>query len=291
MDLRRRGGGRGHGGDQGGLVGGAGSTAHELMCQCNICLGALRPRVVQDYRHAVTGGLPKADVAGDHGAIDTVPEELADVGTHLLAKVRAVVVHREEDALDLERGVEGLANAVDRGGELGNALEGEVLAIERDENSVGGHQGVQGQETERGWRIDEDVVVVAAERFQESGESAFAAGHANQFDLRAGEITVCRYQGQVIDARGRHKPPRICLFVVGKRLIGRTGLATLAFLTHAAGQIGLGIEVHEKDAMVGKRQGCPEIDGSGGLCHATFLVGDSDDSGGAWHVADQGSRT
>ena len=50
---------------------------------------------------------------------------------------------------------------------------------------------------------------------------------------------------------------------------------------HAAGGIGLRVQVKEQYPLTGSGKAGGEIDGGGGLSHATFLIGDSDDFG--WH--------
>src|SRR3990167_6507323 len=65
-------------------------------------VGAAGFRIVGHGRQAVTGRFGEAYVARDDGAIDLVLEELAHVARDLLAEVGALVVHRQQDALDVE---------------------------------------------------------------------------------------------------------------------------------------------------------------------------------------------
>ena len=75
-------------------------------------------------------------------------------------EVGAVVVHGEEDAFEGERGVEGLGDAVERGHQLGDAFEGEVLGLHGDEEAVGGDEGVEGEEVEGRGAVEEDEGVI-----------------------------------------------------------------------------------------------------------------------------------
>ena len=63
--------------------------------------------------------------------------------------------------------VEVVADEVDRGDELGQALQGVVLALDRDQRGIRRGQGVDRQEAERGRAVDEDVVVVLPDRVEE----------------------------------------------------------------------------------------------------------------------------
>ena len=49
-------------------------------------------------------------------------------------------------AIDGEVGIEVVADEVDRGQQLAEAFERVVLALERDQDRVGGGQGIDGQQ-------------------------------------------------------------------------------------------------------------------------------------------------
>ena len=131
----------------------------ELRREVAIRLRALRLRPVQRDRQAVTGRLRQADAARDDGLVDHRSEMSADLRRDFGRQVRPGVEHREQDSLDREVRVQVVPNQVDRGGELAEALEGVVLALDRDQHRVGGGEGVDGQEAERRRAVDQDVVV------------------------------------------------------------------------------------------------------------------------------------
>ena len=59
-----------------------------------------------------------------------------DVGGDLPTKGVASVVHCEQQALDVDLLIELLSHQPDRGDESGEALEGVVLALNRDQQGV-----------------------------------------------------------------------------------------------------------------------------------------------------------
>ena len=98
----------------------------------------------------------------------TVPAEVPSrLGFDVGGEVRPRIGHREDDAVDRKPRIEVVANEVDGGQQLGQSLQGVVLTLERDEDRIGSGQGVHGQQTERWRAIDEDDVVVVAERLEE----------------------------------------------------------------------------------------------------------------------------
>ena len=107
---------------------------------------------------------------------------------HLAGQVHAIVVHGENDAFDVERGIERIAHALHRSQELRDAFEREVLALHRHEHRVGSGQTIDGEEAE-GWRrVDEDVVVVAGDGGERIAEAELAVLHVAELDLCADQI-------------------------------------------------------------------------------------------------------
>ena len=147
-----------------------------LFGEFDIAFGAVGAGVVGEDRLAETGGFGQADAAGNDGFEDLVFEELPQVGGDLAGEVGPVVEHREQNAFDFERMVEGLADAVDGVHEFGDAFEGEEFALDGDEDGIGGDQGVEGEEVEGRRAIDEDEVVIVADFGEAFAEAEFAVG-------------------------------------------------------------------------------------------------------------------
>lgn len=63
-------------------------------------------------------------------------KELSEISLDLAGEVRSVIVHGQEDALDLEGFIEGLSDTFDGIHELGNPLEGEEFTLDGDEDGV-----------------------------------------------------------------------------------------------------------------------------------------------------------
>ena len=114
-------------------------------------------------------------------------EMLPDLGVHLGREVGPRVVHREHNALDREIGVEVVPDEVDRGDELRQPFQRVVLALDGDDDGVGGGERVHGQQAQRGRAVEHDVVVGSREVGQDASQPALALGQRRQFDLGSGE--------------------------------------------------------------------------------------------------------
>ena len=100
-------------------------------------------------------------------------------------------------------GLKAGGDAVERGHELGNAFEGEVLGLHGDEQGVGGDQGVEGEEVERGRAVEEDEGVVVAGGLEGFAEAVFAAFDADQLDVGADHVLGAGDEGEFGDLGGK----------------------------------------------------------------------------------------
>ena len=83
-----------------------------------------------------------------------MPPHLFD---HLRREPRPWVVHRHQHPEQLESRVQGSADKLERLHQLGYALQREVLALHRDEYTVGSHERVQCEQAERWRTVQQDV--------------------------------------------------------------------------------------------------------------------------------------
>ena len=80
----------------------------------------------------MTGRFSNADVARNGGVESEVFEVFFDFGENLSGEGSALVVHRGEDAEELEIGVHRLADEFHRLEELGDALKGVKFGLDRE---------------------------------------------------------------------------------------------------------------------------------------------------------------
>ncbi len=121
-------------------------------------LRALGVRPVEGDRQAVARRLREADAARDDRAEHGVAEVAADLVRDLGGEVGAGVEHREHDARDREVRVEVVADEVDGGDQLRQALQRVVLALDGDQHGVRAGERVDGQEAQRRRAVHEDPV-------------------------------------------------------------------------------------------------------------------------------------
>jgi len=86
----------------------------------------------------VAGSLARRMLLGITVRKTSSAKKLPQVVGDLAGEVGAVIVHGEQDAFDGQRGVEGIADMIDGIHEFGDAFEGEELALDGDQDGVGG---------------------------------------------------------------------------------------------------------------------------------------------------------
>ncbi len=175
---------------------------HEFEGEGAVGLCAAGAGVVECDGFAVAGGFGEADVAGDGGFEELFAEEAGEVVADLLGEVGAVVEHGEEDAFEGEGGVEAGGDAVERGHELGDAFEGEVFGLHGDEEGVGCDEGVEGEEIECGWAVEEDEGVLVADGGEGVAEAGFAGVGGDELEVGADHVAGAGDEGEGVDFGG-----------------------------------------------------------------------------------------
>ena len=140
----------------------------------------------------MTGCLAETDVARDHGLIDLLAEDRANLLDHLAGQIGALVEHRQQDAVDLEVRVEGVPHALDGIYDLADSLQGQVLGLDRDQHGVGGDQRVERDQTQRGRAIDEDMIELPGCLLEELLEQELSPLLVDQLQFHAHEVAIRR---------------------------------------------------------------------------------------------------
>ena len=86
--------------------------------------------------------------------------------------------------------LEGVANSVNGIHELGNAFEGEELALDRDEDGIGGNEGIESKEIEGGRAVDQDEVELVSNALNAFAKAEFTVGNIDQLEVGADEVLV-----------------------------------------------------------------------------------------------------
>src|SRR5436190_238084 len=134
------------------------TAMNDLLCEANVGLGSFGFDVVKQNGLAVTWRFAKPNVARNDRGQDLIAEKLLEVGHDLVGEVGAFVVHRQEDAFNFETGIGDFADLLNGFHQLGNALEGEILALNGNKDAIGSDQSVHRKDVQRRRAIDEDVV-------------------------------------------------------------------------------------------------------------------------------------
>ena len=195
----------------------------------------------------MTGGFSETDGSGDDGAEDLFSEVGAQILTDLLAEAGAGVVHGEDNSEHGEAGVEfSLLNPFDQIENLAHSFQGKVLALDGDENLVGGDKGAGHEETNAGGAIEDDEI--------ESGivaEGCEGIADTEKGVLDSGEFHFCSRQihlgGEDLEVllAGRLE------HVDGMGIPDEDGVEAFTrddFEPKAAGGVGLGVKIDEENA-------------------------------------------
>src|SRR3989441_1722751 len=231
--------------------------------------------VLQD-RHAGQRRLRKPDAVLDDDVENDVAIALANQLQHFLRVQRPRLMDGGQDAADAKLRVELGPHALDRVVQELHALHAEVLALERDDDLVRGHQRVDAEQAEGGRAVDHHEVVLVLAGRELLLEEGFAAHLRDELDLGAGEL----------DVRGDEVDPEVAVLddvaegdlgieeQVIKRELDLIGLLE----AHVDRQVALRIEVDEEDTLAELSERASQVHRGGRFANAAFLVGNCDDS-------------
>src|SRR5215210_231797 len=121
----------------------------------------LRLTRVRRDRSAGEWGLAELHRVPDDAVEDVMVADDSKFIEHVPGEVRAPVVERGQEAQDPKVAVQLQPDRVDDLYEIVEALHCVVLRLHRDDDAVRGDETVDGEQSEVGWAIDEDVVVDA----------------------------------------------------------------------------------------------------------------------------------
>lgn len=226
----------------------------------------------------MAGCLGEPNVSWDRGAQHLFAEEFLQVGGYLLGKVGAVVVHGEQNAFEPKLRVECLCDAVQRANQFGDSFEREVFGLQRDQQAVGGDQGIERQQVQGGGAIEQDEVVACTDGLDGVAQPELAAFGVDELQRGADEVFASRderecrnfgWEGGFADRGGPEQD------VVDGESLGFFRL--LASEAEAASGVRLGVAVNEQDFAAHDGERRRQVDRGGRLSYPAFLVDDGED--------------
>jgi len=169
---------------------GGGSPTGDLPGDVPVGLSTGGTGVIGHDGLAIAGRLRHSDGAGDRDSERLAGEVTADLVRHLSGEAGASVVHREDDGSEDEIRVEIDRDAVDRSHKLADSFKGVVLGLDGQEKLGGGDQGVEREESEGGWAVEDDIVGGRGGEVpvEGVGEAALATDHADELEFGRGEV-------------------------------------------------------------------------------------------------------
>ena len=114
----------------------------DLSGQCHIGFGSFGMECVVKDAQACARRFRKTDVARDIGAVGLLLEVFADLLSDFRRQVGPGIVHRQQNAFDLEFRIEQPLDQTDRLQELGDPFQGIVFALYRDQYGIRSRQGI-----------------------------------------------------------------------------------------------------------------------------------------------------
>src|SRR5947207_13637711 len=162
----------------------------DLLGELRVAFSSLALDVVIDNRFPKTWCFCQAYIPRNHALKDLCSKKAAQISGYLSRKRSSFVIHCKQDPFDFEARVQRAPDTHERVEQLGNALEGQVLALNRNEHSSSGYQRIQGEKIQ-GWRtVQQDESIFFVEGFQRRLQLVLAIFRIDQLDGSPSQILI-----------------------------------------------------------------------------------------------------
>ena len=152
-------------------------------------MAPLDRKIVEHHGLAVARRLAEPDVSWDDGFEDLTREVAMDFLADLHGHAGPTIEHGQHDPADVERRIQPLPNELDGLQQVREPLERVELALQRNDDAIGGDERVDCEEPQ-GWRTIDDGPPVIIRRGQSALEPALALLDPDQLDLGADQVDV-----------------------------------------------------------------------------------------------------
>src|SRR6185436_6967195 len=249
--------------------------ADDFPREVEVAFGALAANVVKHDRLPKTGCFTQADISRYDGLEHFLLEVSLDFLDDLTGQVGPVVIHGQQNALDLQSGVQGDANSLQRSHQLRDTLQRHVLALNGNQNSLRRNQGIESQDSQGGRRVQKDIVVLLDQRFEGVTKPVLSPLQVDKLDFGSSQLPI----GGSDHQEGELGLDESLLQRVASNERPISAASTrLGFQAEGSSGASLRIDVDEKDLPLGNCQSCGEIHRSCGFANSTLLVCDCNDA-------------
>src|ERR1051326_1524177 len=242
---------------------------HDFLGEREIILRAARVDVVEQRRLPVARALAQAHVARDDGVKQQLGKMLADLVGDLVREVVPDIEHREQDAFEMEAGVQLALDELDRLEERREPFERVVLALQRHEDGIGRGERVQREQAERRRTVEQYEIEFLLYALKNFSQARFALLERDQLDLGAGQIARRRRDekerqlGLPQNVRQRR--------LADQRMIKTLPGASGALKAETRSAVPLRVDINQERALFRDRERGGEINGGGRLADGDNL--------------------
>ena len=157
--------------------------------------------------------------------------------------------------------------------ELAESFEGEIFALDRDDDRVGSCEGIDRDKTQRGTAVDDDEVVVVLDGVERTLDEILPVLFIDQFHLGTDKVDA---SGEDSEVGGVGFDEAVVDVGMPEETLVGALFQIVSVDSKTGGGIGLRVGIDKQHLVLHHRQCGTEVNGSGGFAHTALLVGDRD---------------
>src|ERR1700747_1054971 len=154
---------------------------NDLLGELRVAFCALAMNIVENDRFSETWRFRQAHIARNYAFEDLCAEECAQVRCDLPGKRGSLVVHRKQDPLNFQTGIERAPDAYQGIQKLRDTFQSQVFTLDGNEHGIRGYKRVQREEVQSGRTVQDDIAILFLQGLQRGLELILAVFCTDEF--------------------------------------------------------------------------------------------------------------
>ena len=142
---------------------------------------------------AMAGCFSQTNITGNRCPENQTAVKTPEVGGNGCCQVRSLVVHREQQAFDFQKGIHGAPKPRQGVEEFRHTLKRVILALDGDQQRIGGGQRVERQKVQCRRTIEQNIVVIILDWRDGFPQEDIAVVGVDEFHFGARQVPVRRH--------------------------------------------------------------------------------------------------
>lgn len=203
---------------------------------------------MEHHRTPMTRGLAQADVARNDGLEDIPWKISVNFVADLQGEAGPTIKHCQDNSEHAQPRIQSFSNESDRLHKVRKAFESIELTLQRHEHPISSGEGINGEQTERRWTVDDYVLGAPPLSPKSVTKSVLAALKAHELDLGSDKVDI---RGQKAKTYGRGLHSGLSRRLAAEEHVVDGRVAALLLDPETSSSVALWVQVDKESRVPG----------------------------------------